>query len=70
MFVIFRCGSSPLDHISLNRLSNMRKRYRYEFLVPVLLVKVWGSDMSGVSRTNTMLGHEDARGTGLPMADD
>uniref|UniRef100_A0A3Q2ZVR7 Aryl-hydrocarbon receptor nuclear translocator 2 n=1 Tax=Kryptolebias marmoratus TaxID=37003 RepID=A0A3Q2ZVR7_KRYMA len=23
-----RCGSSPLDHISLNRLSNMRKRYR------------------------------------------
>lgn len=24
-----RCGSAPLDHISLNRLSNMRKRYRY-----------------------------------------
>uniref|UniRef100_A0A665TIW3 Aryl hydrocarbon receptor nuclear translocator 2 n=1 Tax=Echeneis naucrates TaxID=173247 RepID=A0A665TIW3_ECHNA len=23
-----RCGSAPLDHISLNRLSNMRKRYR------------------------------------------
>uniref|UniRef100_A0A8K9X2J4 Aryl hydrocarbon receptor nuclear translocator 2 n=1 Tax=Oncorhynchus mykiss TaxID=8022 RepID=A0A8K9X2J4_ONCMY len=23
-----RCGSTPLDHISLNRLSNMRKRYR------------------------------------------
>uniref|UniRef100_A0A672GGE0 Aryl hydrocarbon receptor nuclear translocator 2 n=1 Tax=Salarias fasciatus TaxID=181472 RepID=A0A672GGE0_SALFA len=22
------CGSAPLDHISLNRLSNMRKRYR------------------------------------------
>uniref|UniRef100_A0AAQ5XCT3 Aryl hydrocarbon receptor nuclear translocator 2 n=1 Tax=Amphiprion ocellaris TaxID=80972 RepID=A0AAQ5XCT3_AMPOC len=24
-----RCGTAPLDHISLNRLSNMRKRYRY-----------------------------------------
>uniref|UniRef100_A0A8C1TV26 Aryl hydrocarbon receptor nuclear translocator 2 n=1 Tax=Cyprinus carpio TaxID=7962 RepID=A0A8C1TV26_CYPCA len=23
-----RCGSAPLDHISLNRLSSMRKRYR------------------------------------------
>ncbi|KAM8894266.1 aryl hydrocarbon receptor nuclear translocator 2 isoform 1-T1 [Spinachia spinachia] len=23
-----RCGTAPLDHISLNRLSNMRKRYR------------------------------------------
>ncbi|XP_077374401.1 aryl hydrocarbon receptor nuclear translocator 2 isoform X2 [Festucalex cinctus] len=23
-----RCGSAPLDHISLNRLTNMRKRYR------------------------------------------
>lgn len=23
-----RCGNTPLDHISLNRLSNMRKRYR------------------------------------------
>ncbi|KAF0043724.1 hypothetical protein F2P81_005061 [Scophthalmus maximus] len=23
-----KCGSAPLDHISLNRLSNMRKRYR------------------------------------------
>uniref|UniRef100_H2RP42 Aryl hydrocarbon receptor nuclear translocator 2 n=1 Tax=Takifugu rubripes TaxID=31033 RepID=H2RP42_TAKRU len=23
-----RCGSAPLDHISVNRLSNMRKRYR------------------------------------------
>uniref|UniRef100_A0AAX7T2H7 Aryl hydrocarbon receptor nuclear translocator 2 n=1 Tax=Astatotilapia calliptera TaxID=8154 RepID=A0AAX7T2H7_ASTCA len=23
-----RCGSAPLDHISLNRLANMRKRYR------------------------------------------
>ncbi|XP_023669621.1 aryl hydrocarbon receptor nuclear translocator 2 isoform X2 [Paramormyrops kingsleyae] len=23
-----RCGNAPLDHISLNRLSNMRKRYR------------------------------------------
>ncbi|KAJ8249322.1 hypothetical protein GJAV_G00233550 [Gymnothorax javanicus] len=23
-----RCGSAPVDHISLNRLSNMRKRYR------------------------------------------
>ncbi|XP_028999915.1 aryl hydrocarbon receptor nuclear translocator 2 [Betta splendens] len=23
-----RCGSAPLDHISMNRLSNMRKRYR------------------------------------------
>ncbi|MEQ2309187.1 hypothetical protein AMECASPLE_035884 [Ameca splendens] len=25
---LIRCGSAPLDHISLNRLSNMRKRYR------------------------------------------
>ncbi|XP_073692821.1 aryl hydrocarbon receptor nuclear translocator 2-like [Garra rufa] len=24
----YRCGSAPLDHISLNRLSSMRKRYR------------------------------------------
>uniref|UniRef100_A0A8D3D0Z0 Aryl-hydrocarbon receptor nuclear translocator 2 n=1 Tax=Scophthalmus maximus TaxID=52904 RepID=A0A8D3D0Z0_SCOMX len=27
-FINFECGSAPLDHISLNRLSNMRKRYR------------------------------------------
>uniref|UniRef100_A0A3Q2PEA9 Aryl-hydrocarbon receptor nuclear translocator 2 n=1 Tax=Fundulus heteroclitus TaxID=8078 RepID=A0A3Q2PEA9_FUNHE len=29
LFFLFRCGSAPLDHISLNRLSNMRKRYRF-----------------------------------------
>uniref|UniRef100_A0A3B4AGJ8 Aryl hydrocarbon receptor nuclear translocator 2 n=1 Tax=Periophthalmus magnuspinnatus TaxID=409849 RepID=A0A3B4AGJ8_9GOBI len=28
MRIVYRCGSAPLDHISLNRLSNMRKRYR------------------------------------------
>uniref|UniRef100_A0A8C1X1P3 Aryl hydrocarbon receptor nuclear translocator 2 n=1 Tax=Cyprinus carpio TaxID=7962 RepID=A0A8C1X1P3_CYPCA len=30
-----RCGSAPLDHISLNRLSSMRKRYRYDLFSDV-----------------------------------
>ena len=40
---VCRCGSAPLDHISLNRLSNMRKRYRYRtsslitVIIPFLL---------------------------------
>uniref|UniRef100_A0AAQ6AD29 Aryl hydrocarbon receptor nuclear translocator 2 n=1 Tax=Amphiprion ocellaris TaxID=80972 RepID=A0AAQ6AD29_AMPOC len=35
-----RCGTAPLDHISLNRLSNMRKRYRYRhFSLTVIVIQ-------------------------------
>lgn len=29
----FRCGNAPLDHLPLNRITTMRKRYRYYYLI-------------------------------------
>lgn len=29
----FRCGNAPLDHLPLNRITTMRKRYRYCYLI-------------------------------------
>lgn len=28
-----RCGNAPLDHLPLNRITTMRKRYRYCYLI-------------------------------------